>query len=214
MIAAMRWLTGTVAEFPDFSLEAEYPFPVCGIDEAGRGPWAGPVFAAAVIFRAGDYPEGLDDSKRLTETRRDLLAERIRDQAMAWSLASASAEEIDRVNILRATSLAMQRCLDQLDPAPAWALVDGNYRFPLSCQVRPIVKGDSQSVSIAAASILAKTARDKYMRDLDEKYPGYGFARHKGYGVKTHALALSRLGPCPEHRASFKPIRDLMNPSV
>jgi ribonuclease HII len=182
---------------------------VCGIDEAGRGPWAGPVFAAAVIFKPNVFPDGLNDSKQLSAARRNDLATKIRDEALAWSIASASAEEIDRINILKATGLAMQRCLDQLSLTPAWALVDGSYRFALSCPVLPVVKGDGRSVSIAAASILAKTARDRLMHELDDVYPGYGFGRHKGYGVREHAAALSTLGPCPEHRMSYKPLRDL-----
>ncbi len=190
---------------PDLSLEAACPAPVCGVDEAGRGPWAGPVCAAAVILEA-PIP-GVDDSKALKADRREALEVEIKACARAWAVAFASVEEIATLNILRATELAMSRAVSALDPAPAFALVDGSYRFALACPVRPVVKGDALSASIAAASILAKTARDRVMIELDALHPGYGFAQHKGYGVVAHAEALSRLGPCPVHRMGFAPLK-------
>lgn len=192
---------------PNFLLEREHPWPVCGVDEAGRGPWAGPVAAAAVILDPDDLPEGLDDSKRLSEAHRDALAPVIRQKALAFAVAFASEAEIDELNILRATGLAMRRAVEGLKLAPAHALVDGNTAFALPCPVRPVVKGDSLSLSIAAASILAKTERDKIMVQLDQIHPGYGFAKHKGYHSSEHVAALDRLGPCPAHRRSFAPIR-------
>jgi len=193
---------------PDRSLEAEHPHPVCGVDEAGRGPWAGPVSAGVVILTPGVEIEGLDDSKVLTAARRETLAVEIKARALAWGVAFASVEEICAHNILRATGLAMRRALAALAVRPAFALVDGNYAFDLGCPVRPIVKGDSLSASIAAASILAKTARDAVMRQMDEIHPGYGFAAHKGYGVPEHAEALARLGPCAIHRMTWAPLRE------
>lgn len=195
---------------PDYALEAGSPAPVCGVDEAGRGPWAGPVSAAAVILNSACIPPGLDDSKALTQRRRDVLEPEIKATALAWGVGFASVEEIDAVNILRATGLAMRRAVEALALQPACILVDGSYRFDLPAPVRPVVKGDSLSVSIAAASILAKTARDKVMLELDRDWPDYGFAAHKGYHSAKHVEALQRLGPCPAHRRSFAPIRALI----
>lgn len=192
---------------PNFLLERDHPWPVCGVDEAGRGPWAGPVAAAAVILDPDDLPQGLNDSKRLSEARRDALAPVIRQKALAYAVAFASEAEIDELNILRATGLAMRRAVEGLKLPPRLALVDGNTAFALPCPVRPVVKGDSLSLSIAAASILAKTERDKIMVALDQIHPGYGFAKHKGYHSSEHVAALDRLGPCPAHRRSFAPIR-------
>ncbi len=192
---------------PDRSLEALCPQPVCGVDEAGRGPWAGPVSAGAVILAPGVEIAGLDDSKKLSAARREALAPQIRERALAWGVGFASSEEICALNILKATELAMQRAVAAMAVAPAFALVDGNYPFRVGCPVRTVVKGDSLSSSIAAASILAKTARDAVMSDMDVKYPGYGFAAHKGYGVPEHAAALARLGPCPIHRMTWGPLR-------
>ncbi len=192
---------------PDRSLEALCPQPVCGVDEAGRGPWAGPVSAGAVILAPGVEIAGLDDSKKLSAARREALAPQIRERALAWGVGFASPEEICALNILKATELAMQRAVAAMAVAPAFALVDGNYPFRVGCPVRTVVKGDSLSSSIAAASILAKTARDAVMSDMDVKYPGYGFAAHKGYGVPEHAAALARLGPCPIHRMTWGPLR-------
>ena len=184
--------------------------PVCGVDEAGRGPWAGPVSAGAVILNPDDLPPGIDDSKALTEKRRDELAIQIKARAVAWGVGFASVEEIDELNILKATGLAMCRAIEQLAVTPVAALVDGNYRFALPCEVQTVVKGDSLSLSIAAASILAKTARDRLMIELDDRHPGYGFARHKGYNAPTHQAALQSLGPCPAHRRTWAPIRALL----
>ena len=195
---------------PDYALEAASPAPVCGVDEAGRGPWAGPVSAAAVILDPDRIPPGLDDSKALSERRRDALEPEIKAAAVAWAVGFASVEEIDRLNILRATGLAMRRAVEALEVRPAFILVDGSYRFDLPAPIRTVVRGDSLSVSIAAASILAKTARDRIMVDLDRDWPGYGFAAHKGYHAPRHVEALHRLGPCPAHRRSFAPIRALV----
>ncbi|QLQ12063.1 MAG: ribonuclease HII [Brevundimonas sp.] len=186
--------------------------PVCGVDEAGRGPIAGPVTAAAVILDPARIPDGIADSKALTERRREALEPLIMAQALSWGVGFASAQEIDQLNILKATELAMQRAVAAMSVAPAHALVDGNYRFALPCPVTTLIKGDSLSLSIAAASILAKVARDRHMTALDAQYPGYGFAKHKGYGAAAHMAALQRLGPCPEHRLSWAPLRNLMLP--
>ncbi len=195
---------------PDRTLEDGHPHPVCGVDEAGRGPWAGPVCAGAVILARGIDIEGLDDSKRLTAARREALAPLIKARALAWGVGFASAEEICAVNILQATGLAMRRAVAAMKVAPAYALVDGNHAFDLGCPVRAVVRGDSLSSSIAAASILAKTARDAVMEDLDTLHPGYGFAAHKGYGVPRHAAALARLGPCAIHRMTWAPVRGFL----
>ena len=183
---------------------------VCGVDEAGRGPWAGPVSAAAVILNPDDLPPGIDDSKALTEKRRVALEPEIKARALAWGVGFASVEEIDELNILHATGLAMRRAVEALAHPPVHALVDGNYRFTLPCAVTPVVKGDSRSLSIAAASILAKTARDRLMIEMDAVYPGYGFASHKGYNAPIHQQALNTLGPCPAHRRSWAPIKALL----
>lgn len=201
--------------FPTLVLELEaratWNGHVCGVDEAGRGPWAGPVSAAAVILNADDLPSGIDDSKALTEKRRTALELEIKSRAVAWGVGFASVEEIDELNILHATGLAMRRAVEALAHPPAHALVDGNYRFKLPCAVTPVVKGDSLSLSIAAASILAKTARDRLMIEMDTVYPGYGFASHKGYNAPIHQKALQTLGPCPAHRRSWAPIKALLD---
>ncbi|MDQ1152835.1 ribonuclease HII [Brevundimonas sp. SORGH_AS_0993] len=200
--------------FPTLTLETllaqRVGGPVCGVDEAGRGPWAGPVSAGAVILNPDDLPPGIDDSKALTEKRRDELAIQIKARAVAWGVGFASVEEIDELNILKATGLAMCRAIEQLAVTPVAALVDGNYRFALPCEVQTAVKGDSLSLSIAAASILAKTARDRLMIELEDRHPGYGFARHKGYNAPAHQAALQSLGPCPAHRRTWAPIRALL----
>jgi ribonuclease HII len=183
---------------------------VCGIDEAGRGPFAGPVTAAAVILNPHDIPAGLNDSKALTEKKREALMPVIKAKALAYGIGHASVEEIDTINILRATELAMQRAVAALGLQPAGALIDGNYRFNLRCKVDVAVGGDGLSLSIAAASILAKTTRDHLMIELDGQYPQYGFARHKGYGSTQHRAALAEHGPCPAHRTSYAPIKALM----
>jgi ribonuclease HII len=192
---------------PDMMLEAACPGPVCGVDEAGRGPWAGPVSAGAVILDPRDVPEGLDDSKKLTHATRERLEIEIKARAVAWGVGLASVEEIDRLNILKATGLAMRRAVEAMRVAAAFALVDGNYAFVLPCPVKTVVKGDSLSCSIAAASILAKVARDRLMVEMDAAYPDYGFAAHKGYHAPRHVEALRRLGPCAIHRTSWAPIR-------
>ena len=184
--------------------------PVCGVDEAGRGPWAGPVSAAAVILHPDDLPEGIDDSKVLTADRREVLEIEIKARAVAWGVGFASVDEIAELNILHATGLAMCRAIEALSVSPVAALVDGNYRFKLPCEVQAVVGGDGLSLSIAAASILAKTARDRLMVELDAVYPGYGFASHKGYNAPVHQQALRDLGPCPAHRRAWAPIRALL----
>ena len=176
---------------------------VCGVDEAGRGPLAGPVYAAAVILDRKRRINGLADSKVLTPERRDVLAGRIRERAVAWSVAQASVEEIDRINILQASLLAMRRAVQALGVAPEEAWVDGNQSPGLSCKTRTIVDGDALHPVISAASILAKTERDAEMCVLSARYPKYGFDRHKGYATAEHLDALGRLGPCEIHRRSF-----------
>ena len=183
---------------------------ICGIDEAGRGPLAGPVVAAAVILNNNRRINGLNDSKQLTEERRDVLALRIKERAIAWSVGVATVEEIDTVNIRQANFLAMRRAFDQLGTAPSHVLVDGNDPPPIPCRVTCIIGGDALKACISAASILAKTARDAIMVDLCAMYPGYGFSKHKGYGVATHMEALRRLGPSPVHRRTFAPVRALL----
>ena len=203
-----------VRNIPSLSLETDLSRavggPVCGVDEAGRGPWAGPVSAAAVILNPDDLPPGIDDSKALTEKRRFEMEPVIKARALAWGVGFASVEEIAELNILHATGLAMCRAIEAMSVQPVTALVDGNYRFKLPCDVQTVIKGDSLSLSIAAASILAKTARDRLMIDLDAQYPGYGFAGHKGYNAPIHSEALRTLGPCPAHRRSWAPIRALL----
>ena len=181
--------------------------PVCGVDEAGRGPWAGPVFAGAVILKDPCGIGGLDDSKVLSAKQREALEVKIKARAVAWGVGSASVQEIASLNILHATGLAMCRAVEALQVPAAFALVDGNYRFKLPCPIKTVIKGDGISRSIAAASILAKTARDRLMHEMDETYPGYGFAGHKGYRAPIHARALLELGPCEIHRLSWAPVR-------
>ncbi|HLY79861.1 MAG TPA: ribonuclease HII [Caulobacteraceae bacterium] len=188
-------------------LEKTCPAPVCGVDEAGRGPWAGPVCAGAVILKPRGIPKGVDDSKKLSQLKREALEVEIKAKAVAWGVGFASVEEIAQLNILQATGLAMRRAVEAMATAPLFALVDGNYRFDLGCPVKTVVGGDAISASIAAASILAKTARDRLMAQMDETYPGYGFAGHKGYRAPVHAEALLRLGPCPEHRLNWGPVK-------
>lgn len=184
--------------------------PVCGVDEAGRGPWAGPVSAAAVILNPRRVPAGIDDSKVLTHKARETLEIEIKAKAIAWGVGFASVEEIEELNILHATGLAMCRAIEALQVQPVAALVDGNYPFKLPCDVQTVVGGDGLSLSIAAASILAKTARDRLMVELDAQYPGYSFAGHKGYNAPVHQQALRTLGPCPAHRRSWAPIKALL----
>ncbi len=176
---------------------------VCGIDEAGRGPLAGPVCAAAVILPRDWEPEGLNDSKKLSPERREALYGEITRHSLAWSVAFASEQEIDEVNILQATFLAMRRALAGLTAVPDFALVDGNRDPLLGIPTRCEVKGDGRYACIAAASILAKVSRDRLMDEMDALYPQYGFLRHKGYPTKAHYEALAKFGPCPIHRRSF-----------
>ncbi len=181
---------------------------VCGIDEAGRGPWAGPVVAAAVVLDPKQIPHGLNDSKKLTEAKREALYPVIMAQAQV-GIGIADVTRIDRDNILAATLWAMGESVRSLMILPSLALVDGDRAPKLPCPVETIIEGDGRSLSIAAASIIAKVTRDRMMVALDAAHPGYGFARHKGYGTAEHQAALSRLGPCPQHRMSFAPLKKL-----
>lgn len=183
---------------------------VAGVDEAGRGPLAGPVIAAAVILDPNRPINGLADSKILSEHRRKTLAVEIKRHALAWALGRAEVEEIDQINILQASLLAMQRAVAQLDPAPQLAQVDGNRCPPLSCPAQAVIKGDASIPVIGAASIIAKVARDKEMILLDKIYPGYGLARHKGYPTKVHLQQLYELGASPIHRRSFGPVKRVL----
>ena len=176
---------------------------ICGVDEAGRGPLAGPVYAAAVILPPECAIEGLDDSKKISEKKREALFDVIIEKAVAYCVASASVEEIEKFNILNATFIAMRRAVDGLKIRPDLALVDGNRAPSLECDVRTIVKGDSKSASISAASILAKVSRDRYMLELDKKVPQYCFAKHKGYGTKLHYEKIREFGVSEYHRPSF-----------
>ncbi len=184
---------------------------IAGVDEAGRGPLAGPVTAAAVILDPVEPIRGLDDSKRLSAVRRAALESEIKRRALAWFVATASVEEIDRVNILQATLLAMQRAVAGLKRSPRMVLVDGNRCPDLDCPAQAVVGGDATVPVISAASILAKVARDREMTRLDGLYPGYGLARHKGYPTRAHIAALRELGPCEVHRRSFRPVRELLS---
>lgn len=183
---------------------------LCGVDEAGRGPLAGSVFAAAVVLDPGRPIEGLADSKQLTPDARTRLSGEIRERARAWSISSASVPEIDRLNILRASLLAMERAVEALGLEPDEVCVDGNQRPHVRFPCRAIVDGDRLVAAISAASILAKVARDLEMAAMDERYPGYGFAHHKGYGTPEHLEALQVRGPCEIHRRSFEPVQVLM----
>ena len=177
--------------------------PVCGVDEAGRGPLAGPVCAAAVILPRGLLIEGLNDSKKLTESKREALFGVITEKAEAFGIAFATVAEIEELNILGATYLAMNRAIAKLELRPALALIDGNRDSGIELESRCVVKGDAKCASIAAASILAKVTRDRYMREIAERYPRYGFEKHKGYGTAAHYAALREYGPCVVHRPSF-----------
>lgn len=194
----------------EIALPAEIVLMVAGVDEVGRGPLAGPVVAAAVILDPQNPIDGLMDSKKLTEARREALSKVIKQCALAWSLGRAEVEEIDRINILQASLLAMQRAVAGLAVRPDKALVDGNKLPKLDCPAEAIVKGDSKIPAISAASIIAKVARDTEMLELDAKYPGYGLAKHKGYPTKLHIQALSELGVSPIHRLSYRPVRQFL----
>ncbi|HLI18874.1 MAG TPA: ribonuclease HII [Rhodanobacteraceae bacterium] len=188
---------------------------LAGVDEAGCAPLAGPVVVAAVILDPMQRINGLDDSKVLSASTREKLYARITARAQAWSVVAVDVEEIDRINIYQARMAGMVRALERLARAPTFALIDGN-RLPrmLPCPARAVVDGDALAPSISAASIIAKVTRDRMMRDMDARWPGYGFAQHKGYPTPEHIAALNRLGPCPEHRRSFAPVRAVMQLSM
>lgn len=199
---------------PHYDFERQGPVPVCGVDEVGRGPWAGPVVAAAVILDAAAIPEGLNDSKRLPPERRTALAEILHAQAIV-AVGVASVAEIESMNILQASLLAMRRAILGLPVRPALALVDGNKAPPgLPCGCRPIVGGDGLALSIAAASIVAKVARDRMMVSLAQQFPGYGWETNMGYGTRAHQDGLARLGVTPHHRRSFQPIHKILCDAV
>ena len=193
-----------MSEINLWEIESELPYDlICGVDEAGRGPLAGPVCAAAVILPKGLVIPGLNDSKKLSDKRRRELFPIIQQEAVSFGIAFASQEEIDEINILQATFLAMRRAIDQLDPKPDFALIDGNRETDFGVPCKTVIKGDSLSANIAAASVLAKVTRDNWMIEAAEKYPGYGFEIHKGYGTKAHYAALEEKGPCAIHRRTF-----------
>lgn len=193
-----------MSEINLWEIESELPYDlICGVDEAGRGPLAGPVCAAAVILPKGLVIPGLNDSKKLSDKRRRELFPIIQQEAVSFGIAFASQEESDEINILQATFLAMRRAIDQLDPKPDFALIDGNRETDFGVPCKTVIKGDSLSANIAAASVLAKVTRDNWMIEAAEKYPGYGFEIHKGYGTKAHYAALEKLGPCAIHRRTF-----------
>jgi ribonuclease HII len=183
------------------------PVLEAGVDEAGRGPLAGPVVVAAVILPQRYKLDWLDDSKRLSATKREKLAPQIVTQAIAYNIQFVEVDEIDRVNILQATLNGMQRAVESLEPTPKRALIDGNRAPELSCEVETVIGGDGLIASISAASILAKVYRDRLMLEMHNRYPGYGFDRHKGYPTAQHLEKLSLLGPCPIHRRTFAPVR-------
>lgn len=193
----MDWL-----EFEKEALAKGYK-SVCGVDEAGRGPLAGPVCAAAVILPEGVIIDGVNDSKKLSEKKRESLFDVIREQALSYSIAYATVDEIEEINILNATMLAMRRAIDGLDIKADYAMIDGNKIPPIDIDAECIVKGDAKSMSIACASILAKVSRDRLLYKYAEEYPMYGFDKHKGYGTKVHREAILKYGPCQYHRKSF-----------
>lgn len=205
-----------MAEAPDLmlierSLYCQGYVLIAGIDEAGRGPLAGPVMAAACVLpREFDLP-GLDDSKKISENKRIILATKIKEQALAFSVASATAMEIDLINILQATKLAMKRAVENLSLTPDFVLIDGRDTINITTAQRTVIGGDGLSASMAAASILAKVARDELMAQLHEIYPEYCFDQHKGYGTRLHLEAIHRFGPCPIHRRSFSPIKQMVS---
>jgi len=185
-----------------------------GVDEAGRGPLAGPVVVAAVILDPGRTIEGLGDSKKLSEKRREALFPEIQEFSLAWSVVEVGVEEIDAINILQATLAGMKRAVERLSPAPRIALIDGNRSPALECEVETIVQGDRLVPAISAASILAKVYRDRLMMKMNELYPGYEFDRHKGYPTARHFQCLKKLGPCEIHRKSFAPVQKMLTQSV
>lgn len=185
---------------------------IAGIDEAGRGPLAGPVYAAACILPRGVIFRGLNDSKQLSPDQRDSLFQKLmKTEGVFFGVGIATSTEIDQINILQATLLSMQRAVQALPTVPDYLLIDGNKAPRFDIPYETIVDGDCLSISIAAASVIAKVLRDRHMRELDQKWPQYGFSKHKGYGTKDHIEALKKWGPCPEHRMSFQPVRDWQN---
>lgn len=199
-------------DFEQQSLFADEGDLVCaGVDEAGRGPLAGPVCAAAVILDPARPIEGLADSKKLSKKKRAALEAEIKEKALAWCVAWGEVEEIDEINILQSTMLSMKRAVEGLSIAPDKVIVDGNRAPRLSCRVEAVVKADAKVPEVSAASILAKTARDRLMEKMDEEHPGYGFAKHAGYGTKAHVEAIRRLGPSPIHRRSFEPVKTMIS---
>lgn len=199
-------------EFPEFV----YPDAklIAGVDEVGRGPLVGAVVTAACILDPNKPIEGLTDSKKLTEKKREALAEEIKEKALSWSIARADADEIDELNILHATMLAMQRAVAHLSVQPDFVLIDGNRCPTLPMSSQAVVKGDLRVAEISAASILAKVARDNEMKELDKLYPDFGFAKHKGYPTKLHFEMLAKFGPTPQHRQSFKPVKKALGLDV
>ncbi|MCL6416371.1 ribonuclease HII [Aestuariirhabdus sp. Z084] len=197
-------------QFSLFESSSDAQRLVAGVDEVGRGPLCGDVVTAAVILDPAQPIEGLNDSKKLTEKRREALFEIIQQRALCWCVARASVEEIDRLNILQATMLAMQRAVAGLQVQPDLALIDGNRCPSLPCKAEAVIQGDGRVAEISAASILAKVVRDREMIELDLEYPGYGIAKHKGYPTKAHLEALQKLGVTPSHRRSFGPVRRLL----
>lgn len=193
----MNWL-----EYENIAIKNGYK-TICGVDEAGRGPLAGPVYAAAVILPQGYVVEGVNDSKKLSEKKRDMLFDKIIDECVCYSIGTASVSEIDEFNILQATFLAMRRAVDGLSIKPDFTLIDGNADPGVSTASMTVIKGDSKSANIAAASILAKVSRDRYMLEMAEKYPRYHFEKHKGYGTKLHYEMIREYGICPIHRKTF-----------
>lgn len=191
----------------DYSIENEYREKgfdiICGVDEAGRGPLAGPVYAAAVILPSDCVIKGLNDSKKLTEKKREALFDEIKEKALAYGIASADEKEIDEINILNATFIAMKRAIASLSVKPDLALIDGNQKSHTDIEEVTVIKGDAKSMSIAAASVLAKVSRDRFMLEMAEKYPQYEFARHKGYGTKLHYEKIAQYGVCDIHRRTF-----------
>ena len=194
---------------PRFDRERKIDGPVAGVDEVGRGPLAGPVYAAAVILNPRRLPKGLDDSKAMSETRREKAFEQIMERALSVGIGRAEVSEIDEINILQAAMLAMRRAVDALTLRPVHALIDGNRSPDLPCSSEAIVKGDAKVLSIAAASIVAKVTRDRVMCELDLQCPGYHWADNKGYGTAVHMEALKRLGPTIHHRFSFAPVAEM-----
>ena len=195
---------------PSYKFDKDYETPIIGVDEVGRGPLAGPVISAAIILNKEKIPEGINDSKKLSKKKREVINEELISQHK-FAIGIASVEEIDKINILQASLLAMKRAVLNLNIKPQTILVDGNKLPDLEYNMYPIIKGDSKSISIAAASIIAKVYRDKLMQDLSLQYPGYYWEKNSGYGTKQHLLALDNLGVTPIHRKSFAPIYNMLN---